>query len=357
GGQISLYNLAKRLDRNVFEPLVLCPVPGPLPDFLSEEGIPVKFFSFPPLRIHNLSSILAAIFRFRKMALRDKCALVHTDTPRDTFLSAVALMFSNVKVIWHARVSTRDPVYDQVNKRLVSKIIGVSNAVSGRFLPCDPNKCVTIYNGVDLAMFSRMPRSGDFRREIGIDSDHLLVSTVMQVIPNKGAEEFVRAAVKICQERENVSFVVVGLWTKEPFIRNLRRISADFRERIRFAGYRKDIWAVLNDTDIFVLPSWDRWEGCPRVVIEAMACGVAVVGTDVEGINETVAKDQTGLLAPQKDVASLAKAIMKLIDDPKLRTKFGENGRQRAERVFDIQKHVDKIESLYQELLEKGPCL
>ena len=84
-----------------------------------------------------------------------------------------------------------------------------------------------------------------------------------------------------------------------------------------------------------------------------MACGVPVVGTDVEGTNEAVVQDETGLLVPPKDAASLANAIMKLIDEPQLRTRFGENGRQRVQKLFDIKEHVYRVESVYQELLEK----
>lgn len=173
----------------------------------------------------------------------------------------------------------------------------------------------------------------------------------MQVIPFKGSEEFVRAAVSLCQKREKVSFAVVGVWSDDAFIEKLRDIANPFRDRIHFLGYRRNIWDLLNDTDVFVLPSWRLTEGLPRVVIEAMACGVPVVGTDVEGTNEAVVQGETGLLVPDKDAASLAEAIMKLIDDPQLQRKFGDNGRQRVQEVFDIATHVSKVEELYKELL------
>jgi glycosyltransferase involved in cell wall biosynthesis len=192
------------------------------------------------------------------------------------------------------------------------------------------------------------------KQEVNIPNDSLLVSTIMQVIPQKGAEEFVKAAVSLCEKVENVSFVVVGVWTNGAFIEKLRGIADSFRDRIHFLGYRRNIWDILNDTDVFVLPTWPYMEGLPRVVIEAMACGVPVVGTDVEGTNEAVVQDETGLLVPPKDAASLATAIMKLIDEPQLRIRFGENGRQRVEQVFDIAKHVRKVEKLYKELLPAG---
>jgi len=353
GGQISLFNLVKRLDRRRFEPTVLCPKSGPLSALLSETGIPVKFLEFPQLRIRNLLQILRAILRFRKMVLEGGFSLIHSDSPRDTFLSAVSLIFTKRQIVWHARVSTLGPIFDPVNKHLASKIICVSHAVKERFEPCPSSKCIVIYNGVDPLKFAPKSPPGPSKQEVNIPNDDLLVSTIMQVIPEKGAEEFVEAAVSLCKKVKNVSFVVVGVWTDDAFIEKLRGIAGPFSDRIHFLGYRRNIWDILNDSDVFVLPSWRYMEGLPRVVIEAMACSVPVVGTNVEGTNEAVVQDETGLLVPHKDAASLANAIMKLIDEPQLRTRFGENGRQRVQKVFDIKEHVDRVESVYQELLEK----
>lgn len=353
GGQISLYNLVKRLDRRVFEPTVLCPESGALSALLSEKGIPVQFLEFPQLRIRNLFQILRAVFRFRKMVLEDGFVLIHTDSPRDTFLSAVSLIFTKREIVWHARVSTRGPIFDPVNKRLASKIICVSHAVKKRFEPCGSGKCIVIYNGVDPSKFFPETPSGLLRRELNILSDGLLVSTIMQVIPSKGAEEFVEAAVSLSETGKDVSFVVVGVWTDDAFIEKLREIADSFKDRIHFLGYRKNVWDILNDSDVFVLPSWQYMEGLPRVVIEAMACGVPVVGTNVQGTNEAVVQDESGLLVPHKDAASLAKAIMRLVDEPELRRRLGEKGRQRVQEVFNISEHVRKVEGVYQELLEK----
>lgn len=354
GGQISLYNLVKRLDRKTFDPSVLCPHEGALVTLFSEEGIPVQFLDFPQLRIRNLLQILRAALRFRRIVLEGGFSLIHSDAPRNTLFSALSLIFTKRKLVWHARVSNRDRIYDPLNKQLVSRIICVSRAVQGRFEPCSSSKCVVIYNGVDSAKFSPKSSAGRFKEELGISSQHLLVTTIMQVIPEKGAEEFVRAAVDLCEKRPDASFVVVGVWSDEAYIDKLRSIAEPFSKRVRLIGYRKDIWDVLNDTDVFVLPTWRFMEGLPRVVIEAMACGVPVVGTDVEGTNEAVVQGETGLLVPQKDADSLAEGIMTLIEDPQLRSRFGENGRQRVQEVFDIKEHVNRVESLYRELFAKN---
>ena len=354
GGQISLYNLVKRLDRRVFEPTVLCPKSGALSALFSEKGVPVQFLEFPQLRIRNLLQILRAILRFRKMVLEGGFSLIHSDSPRDTFLSAVSLIFTKRQIVWHARVGSPGPIFDPLNKHLVSKIICVSHAVKERFVPCPSSKCIVIYNGVDPLKFAPKSPPGPSKQEGHIPKDSLQVSTIMQVIPSKGAEEFIEAAVSSCEKVNSISFVVVGVWTDDAFVEKLRGIAEPFRDRIHFLGYRRNVWDILRDSDIFVLPSWPYMEGLPRVVIEAMACGLPVVGTDVSGTNEAVVQDETGLLVPPRDAASLANAIMKLIDEPQLRTRFGENGRLRVEQIFDIAKHVSKIEKLYKELLPAG---
>jgi len=354
GGQISLYNLVKRLDRQLFDPSVLCPHEGALATLFTQEGVPVQFLEFPQLRIQNLIQILRAALRFRRIVVQGGFSLIHSDAPRNTLLSAVSLIFTKKKLVWHVRVSNRDPIYDRMNKHLVSKIICVSQAVKGRFEPCPSTKCVVIYNGVDPSKFSPKSSPGPLKQEVNIPKDSLLVSTIMQVVPSKGAEEFVEAAVRLCEKAKNISFVVVGVWTDDAFIEKLRGIADPFRDRIHFLGYRREIWDLLNDSDVFVLPSWPYREGLPRVVIEAMACGLPVVGTDVSGTNEAVVQNETGLLVPPQDAASLANAIMKLIDDPHLRIRLGENGRQRVLEVFDIKEHVHRVENVYQELLEKS---
>ena len=351
GGQISLYNLVKRLDHRVFEAVVLCPEQGPLVALFRKEGIPVEFLDFPPMRMRNLIKILKAVVRFNRFVRRGDFSLIHTDSPRDTFSAALSLIFSREKIVWHARVSGRDPVYDRVNRVLASKIICVSESVKKRFEPCVRNNCTVVYNGVNLSKFSPKSSSGEFKREVGVPVDNLLVTTTMNVVPKKGAEEFVRAAGSLCQDRDNISFVVVGLGSDDSYIKKLRSIADRFVDRVRFVGYRRDIWNVLHDTDIFVLPSHSKVEGLPRVVIEAMACGVPVVGTDVEGINEAVVRDQTGLLVPTRNVPDLVDSIQRLLNSQELRHQLGRNGRTRAEEIFDIEKHVNEIEKLYRELL------
>jgi glycosyltransferase involved in cell wall biosynthesis len=104
--------------------------------------------------------------------------------------------------------------------------------------------------------------------------------------------------------------------------------------RVKLAGERSDVPALLADSDVFVLSS--RSEGLPVSVLEAMAAELPVVASDVGGLGELVVDGETGLLVPSGDPAALAEALGRLLDDRELRQKLGAAGRARAEASFDL---------------------
>ena len=115
-------------------------------------------------------------------------------------------------------------------------------------------------------------------------------------------------------------------------------------------GYREDIAAQYSKANIVCLPSYR--EGLPKSLVEAAACGRAVVTTNVPGCRDAIIPDITGLLSPVKDAKSLANIIKKLIDDPILRLKMGKSGRELAEAEFAIEHIVQKHISIYKQLTD-----
>src|SRR5690606_33445852 len=120
---------------------------------------------------------------------------------------------------------------------------------------------------------------------------------------------------------------------------------------IEALGERRDIAALYAASHIAVLPSYR--EGLPRSLIEAAACGRAVVTTDVPGCRDAIEPDQTGLLVPSHDAVGLAAAIGRLARDTALRQQMGQAGRVLAEREFDIDDVCRKHLDIYRTLLDK----
>ena len=121
---------------------------------------------------------------------------------------------------------------------------------------------------------------------------------------------------------------------------------------IKYLGFKKNIVNIITSSSIIVLPSYYR-EGLPKILIEAAACGRAIITTDNVGCRDAVINDKTGILIPIKNTQKLVQAIKYLLKDKKYLTKMGERGRKFAKENFDISIIVDKHLKIYEELILK----
>ena len=350
GGQVSLFNLVKRLNRNKYRPILLCPGEGTLSQRFNEIDTYVIYHQFIRLNGGNLLRIITCLIHTFNLLRMHNIDLIHSDHPTDTFYLGICSRALRIPLIWHARVSFGSKL-DWLNCRLSSKVISVSNSVRKRFLPSNKNskKHATIYNAVDCELFKPFSVN-ESRRTFGLGEDKIIITTISQLIKEKGIFEFIEAAKRVYSEIGVCRFVIVGEGTDE-FKKELNQMieKKGLSEYVYCLGFREDIPAILNDSDIFVLASYI--EGFPRVVIEAMACGKPVIGTDVEGVNEAIKGNITGLLIPPRDPIKLSEAIKKLLMDRRQMESMGKAGRKRAIELFSIVHQVDNIENVYQEIL------
>lgn len=171
-----------------------------------------------------------------------------------------------------------------------------------------------------------------------------------RLLRDKGVVEFVEAARLTAGHASGLRWLLVG----SPDPGNPASISQAEFERwceeglVECLGERSDIAALYQRSHIAVLPSYR--EGLPRSLVEAAACGRAVVTTDVPGCRDAIEPNISGLLVPAHDARALADAVTRLASDPDMRRRMGEAGRQLAEREFNIDKIVEKHVDLYQEL-------
>lgn len=177
-----------------------------------------------------------------------------------------------------------------------------------------------------------------------------VVIMASRLLRDKGVHEFVAAARLLKRQEVNVRFWLVG----EPDVGNPASVNdtdiAAWRKEgvIELLGYRDDIASLFAQSSIVVLPSYR--EGLPKVLVEAAACGRAVVTTNVPGCRDAIEPGKSGLLVPVKDPIALADAIQLLIDDSELCHSMGQAGRALAEREFAIEKIVDTHLEIYKEL-------
>jgi glycosyltransferase involved in cell wall biosynthesis len=209
---------------------------------------------------------------------------------------------------------------------------------------------------VDTERFvSSLERRRAAREELGIAAAAPVAGTVANVNPQKGIEHFVRAAAAISRERPDARFVIVGQrdTNNARYLTQIDREIAESElvERVIFAGGRADVEAVLPALDVKLITSVPNSEGTTTTAMEAMACGVPVVATDVGAVDEVVEHGVTGLLVAPLDPAAIARATLRLLDEPEARAAMATAGRERVEERFGLARSADLQLETYERAL------
>lgn len=197
-------------------------------------------------------------------------------------------------------------------------------------------------SGVDISKYRYQPEP----------TGRVIVSMASRLLTDKGVVEFIKASEILADKGYGAEFWLIGESDPEnpASISKKKAMSLIKGGYCKLLGYRDDIADLFLASNIIVLPSYR--EGLPKVLVEAAACGRAVVTTDVPGCRDAIEPDKTGLLVPVKDELALANAIKRLIDDVELRKRFGVAGRALAEREFGISKIVDAHMGVYKMLIQ-----
>jgi len=194
---------------------------------------------------------------------------------------------------------------------------------------------VPIGNGRDPAVFRPDPATrGRLRAQQGSRADAVVFVAVSRLVRAKGYPELAQAMHAV----PDAELWIVGERLESDRGDDMVTLleNAGLGTRLKRLGYRDDVHAVLAAADVFVLPSY--FEGLPMSVIEAMLTGLPVVASDFPGPNEQVVDGVTGILVPPRTVDPLGQAMRRLADDPALRARMGEAGRQRALDLYDEAK-------------------
>lgn len=204
-------------------------------------------------------------------------------------------------------------------------------------------------SGVDPAIFRFEPEDATGLPNVILPSRMLI---------DKGVEQFVDAARFVNQKRRVANFVLVGQPDEDnPASIPRARLQAWHREgAVEWWGHKNAMPNVFAQSNIVCLPSYR--EGLPKVLVEAAACGRAIVTTDVPGCNDVVHHGANGLLVPPRSSRRLASAILKLISNPQLREKMGKNGRQRVLSNFSESAVTDDTLKFYDHMTCRAynPC-
>jgi len=215
-----------------------------------------------------------------------------------------------------------------------------------------------IYEPVDTNIFNpkniSLNEKSRIRRKLG--NFHLVIS-VGNISPVKGYDYLIKSIKIIKEDLPNVKLIIVGQvspFQKEYYskLKSLVR-TLNLNQNIIFTGYIKheELPIIISLADVFVMAS--THEGTPVSILEAMAMEKPIVTTNVGGISELVRGGKTGILVSSRNAEELAKAIVYLLKDDKLRKKMGKNGRLFVKDKFSIQNCVLGYKSLYDNIINR----
>ena len=241
------------------------------------------------------------------------------------------------------------------------RIIAVSDTLkqelAERYRIAPERKIKAIYNGYDLKPFLALEQPQSGMRAQPHRADHAVTLTIVgRLVPIKG-HKFLLQAFGGLRFPARLMIVGDGL-LKDELVQRAEELG--IRNSVEFLGYRKDVVPVYRDTDIFVLSSLN--EGAPVAVIEALACALPVIATDVGGVKDllgSVVKPlaegvylcERGILAPPGQAGALAAAVDYLVNHPEIGYETGMRGRKFVSTLFTLDRLVRDMKKLYNEVL------
>jgi glycosyltransferase involved in cell wall biosynthesis len=346
GAQTMLTQVATRLDRARFAPLVVSLIDGgACADELRAASVPVA-----SLGMRRGLPSLGALARLKHIIRTERPALIASWLYHADLMALLAA--GDVPFAWHIRLSSIEGERNRLRLRLLRRMLAagsrrpelvLANSEAGRrahaALGYRPRRWEVVPNGFDVERFRPDPaRRARWRREFGIDDAHVLVGMVARVDGMKDHAAFLAAAQFVAPRRAGVRFLLVGAGTD-----NLP-VPPELSGRLQALGERGDVHEILPALDILVLAS--KGEGFPNVVGEAMACGVPCIASDVGDAAALIG--DTGRVVPPANAPALAAAILALVAEGEpARARRGGAARQRILEHYSIDAVVARHAAIY----------
>jgi glycosyltransferase involved in cell wall biosynthesis len=339
--------LSRELARRGHEVTLLCPAGAWIAEQLAADPVPVMFSDlrrFPP---GELRRVAAEIHRRR-------IEVVHTHMSRASFFGVLLRWFAGVPSIATAHARHLQPHW--MFNDLVIAVSDATRRYHRRVNLVPSDRIITVRNFV-ADNPARQPANGvrrQIRAALGVPDETLLLGIVGSLFPPKGHLYLIRALPAVIAAVGDVRLAVVGSETPRKHVETLREEAQRLgvAEHILWTGRRDDVPQFMSALDVCVVASLK--ETLSQVALEAMAAGVAVVGTTVGGIPECVVPGETGLLVPPRDSGALARALIEVLSDSARRRALGAAGRRRVGEHFSAEKYLSSFEHAVQRVTRQA---
>jgi glycosyltransferase involved in cell wall biosynthesis len=351
GQEIRILTEARGMLDRGHQVTLITPPEAPIAGAAERMGIPVALLGIRRKRLPDLHALRRWLAR-----RRTRIDILNTHSSTDSWLAAIACatLRAAPPLVRTRHVSTivgNDPTTRWLYTRATAHVVTTGEALRGQLardsrIPLE--RMTSVPTGIDLARF--VPGSArDARTRLALPQRPTL-GIVATLRDWKGHEYLFDAIARDRDAWAEWNIIVIG---DGPYRAKLdaRVELLGLAERVRFVGQQDDVVPWLQALDLFALPSYGE-EGVPQAIMQAMACGIAVVSTPVGAIAEAVEHGVTGLLIAPRSAEALAAGLARLRDEPRLRSGFARAARIRAERNFGVDRMLDRMEAVFRRVLE-----
>lgn len=321
-------------------------------------------------RCHFVSSLVRPVcpvrdtlsfFALKRLFRAGRYDIVHTHSSKAGVLGRLAARAAGVPIVIHTAhgwgfhdgqsAITRQlfVACECIAARWTDTIVAVSEATARKGLAAGigrPDQYAVIRSGIDPRPYQAPADVPALKRKLNLDPARPVILMPACLKPQKSPLDFIDVAAKVKASVPSAQFVLAGDGELRPAVEEaIRRLN--LHDTVRLLGWRSDVADLLRVSELLVLTS--RWEGLPRVFLEAMAAGVPVVATGVDGAPEAIADGVTGYLVSPGDTGEMDRRISELLLNPEKQSAFQSAARLAWREEYDIREMVRRIDRLYQE--------
>jgi glycosyltransferase involved in cell wall biosynthesis len=366
GSEALVYNVASRLDRDLFSTSVAYFYfygNEKFRDAFQEKGI--RLYHIPK----NGAADLSAMRKLARIINENNIHIVNAHHFVSMFYSFYACKIVNRRKLVYTEHSSWEVEQVPLKWKLIGRlllsqldcIMGVSNDVTEALrekFNLQKENAITIRNGVDDIEGRKEPRDvREIRNEFDLASDTKVVMTVANFRKVKNHLFLLRGFKELLKEYDNVRLFLIGQGTEsdpensEGDVRSYLE-EHNLQDKVILTGHRNDVQDLLLIADVFCLTSYR--EGLPVSLLEAMSAGLPVIGTNVPGIRDVVVNSKNGFLLDLGDQKGLKTALLKLLNDDKLRLYYGRVSRNIVKEFYSMDQCMRGYQNLFMSLMKRG---
>ena len=355
GGNRSLLTLWEGIRPLGVEPFATCTAEGPMPQAMRDADVPCTVVEPHQPSWREPFATLRTVRQYQDILRTHEIDLAHANDPATARSITLAAYRSDVPLVCHVRAPLKPSYVAWAFKRLPAPQMFIFNSHALRrdigdafAAACPESEQVVVHNAVLLDRFSsREPHANDHPLRVGI---------VANLSPIKGHKDFLDMAALLVESGVEAHFDLIGGdISRSGYDDELQAYAAErsLAEHVKFHGHVDDVPTLLRELDVVVCPS--HVEAFGRCAVEALACRIPVVVSNVGGLPEVVKHNETGIVVPVKSPPALADAVEELLGDPAMRQRIGDAGRADAEARFNRDAHAAAIKDLYDQVLARTP--